>query len=149
MPGPKSRSGVYTHVDVKNDGGCVCVPPSRVADGEYVVFRDYPIGEWALPVSVLEGVSTRVERARSEAQWISKLLEGGEGVGGRNQAAAKLAGYLHSKGIAQDIATLMVECWDDSRNLPALGPREVAATVKSVYRYKGVLNMDEIYQNEA
>ena len=149
VPGPKSRSGVYTHVDVKNDGGCVCAPPSHVPDGDYTVFRDYPIGEWTLPVSVLEGGVHRVERSKAEAQWISKLLAGGEGVGGRNQAAAKLSGYLHSKGVALDVATLMVECWDDSRNMPALGPKEIEAVVKSVYRYRGILNMDDLYQNEA
>lgn len=149
VPGVKSRSGVYLHVDVKNDGGCVCVPPSHVPDGEYAVFRDYPIAEWTLPVALLEPAEVRVVRSQGEREWVSKLLTDGASVGGRNQAAARLTGYLHSKGVAQDIAILLMQSWDFRQNLPPLGDKEVTNTVRSVYRYRGVLNLDEFYQDEA
>lgn len=119
--------------DVRADGGQVVAPPSRhFAGGVYSWVDDGPPSP--CPDWVLRGGRDDGSRlGGQQAAWLSSLLADGAGEGGRNDAAAKIAGYLAGKALPQDVALGIVQAWN-ARNRPPLPDREVQTTVESVYR---------------
>ena len=61
---------------------------------------------------------------------VSGLLAG-VGKGQRNDACARLCGYLIGKGMPKDVALAIIRQWNE-KNRPPLPDHEVAATVESV-----------------
>lgn len=152
VPGIPSRAGVYAKVDVKNDGGCVCSPPSVVAAGTYTVFRDVPIAPVGLDPAVLCGESERTKRATRDwagkQSWLSKAIQDGAPKGERNDTGARLAGYLRSKGIPQDVAVALLTGYAD-RCEPPMPHDELEHIVASAWRYKPSPSLDSVYGGEA
>ena len=149
VPGIPSRAGIYPKVDVKNDGGCVCSPPSVVAAGTYTVYLDVPIAPVGLDPAVLCGAGNRTTRGlEGKASWLSKAIEGGAPKGERNDTGARLAGYLRSKGIPQDVVVALLTGYAD-RCDPPLPHAELEAIVVSAWRYKPTPSLDSVYQGEA
>ena len=152
VPGVPSRAGVYPKVDVKNDGGCVCSPPSVVAAGTYSVLRDLPVASVGLDPAVLCGEHERAGRAAHDwahkSSWLSQALECGAPKGERNDTGARLAGYLRSKGVPQDVAVALLLGYAGNCTPPLPRP-ELEAIVASAWRYKPSPSLDGVYGGEA
>lgn len=122
--------------DVRADGGQVVVPPSvHASGGVYSWNGDGPPS--AVPAWVAAGAAGPAsgDRASGPADptWLSSLLRDGVAHGGRNDAAARLAGYLANKAIPVDVAIAVVSSWN-AKNVPPLPESELRQTVDSVYR---------------
>lgn len=121
-------------IDVRGDGGFVVAPPSVHPNGtDYVWAKSGEPGE-ALPAAI---VGPRMPAGGLPApggtmdKWLSTLMQG-VGSGSRNQSAAKLIGYLASKGIPQDVAEQILSLWN-TKNNPPIPNHELLRTVESVY----------------
>lgn len=116
-------------MDLRADGGFIVLPPTRhPSGGQYEwVTRGMPS---VFPSEVLEMEGHSVNPA-GEA-WISELLRG-VSEGGRNDAAARLAGYFFKKGVSSDIIEALLSEWNE-RNDPPLPAREISTTIKSIQR---------------
>src|SRR5690606_15547414 len=68
----------------------------------------------------------------SSSKWLSDLLAG-VGAGQRNDACARLCGYLIGKDSPKDVVLDIIRQWNE-KNRPPLPNHEVAATVDSVHK---------------
>ena len=130
-----NRVGLLPGVDVRADGGYVVAPPSAHSSGRlYEWIRRGELGK--LPPHLVGFLTshTPVERddEESNSKWLSDLLAGVE-EGQRNDACARLCGYLIGKGVPKDVVLTIVRQWNE-KNRPPLSDHEVAATVESVYK---------------
>lgn len=124
-----NRVRLFDGVDLRADGGFIVLPPTRhPSGGKY---------EWVhtgmpsvFPESILE-VDSQSSNPSGEA-WISELLRG-VSEGGRNDAAARLAGYFFKKGVSADIVEALLLEWNE-RNDPPMPIGEVRTTIKSIQR---------------
>jgi hypothetical protein len=117
-------------IDIRADGGYVIVAPSIHPNGETYRFvaTDVPgeMPEWVI------GSPVEAEEDENKDKWLSELLAGCES-GGRNNAAARLAGYFAAKGMAFGIAWTLLQQWNQ-RNHPPLPKSELKTTLSSVYK---------------
>ena len=150
VPGVKSNTGIYPKVDVKSIGGCVCVPPSVVADGVYEVLRDLPVADYPFdPETLTLDKPKRAQQERERNTWLAQVLSDGAPKGGRNATATRIAGYLRGKHIPQDVAEAFMLGFAD-RCQPPLTEMELSLVVKSVWRYYAEnMSMDDHYKGEA
>ena len=148
---PNLKTGLSSikKVDIKSDGGCVCVPPSVVPDGRYEVLRGYELGE--LPDDMALKLNfTKVQREAGHLEyWWAKLFEEGSHSGSRNADGARLAGYLHSKDLPVDVRRAILGAWGE-RCTPPMNPKEIETIARSVKRYwtPATASIDEEYDNE-
>ena len=149
MPGVLSNSAVYRHVDVKNDGGCVCAPPSKVLDGDYSVFKDLPINAFKSDPAVLTKQKRPSRQINGEETgWLTEALRQGAPKGERNHTASRLAGYLRSKRIPQDVAIeLLIPFAEHCK--PPMSVTELEQVIRSNWRYSPGLDLDSVYGDEA
>lgn len=124
--------GHHKGVDIRGDGGYICIPPSYVAEykGDYKWVRTGEPGEF--PEWILDNEEVFDAESDSSDKWLSRLLQGTES-GGRNDACARLAGYFAGKGVNLDVALLTILDWN-RKNRPPLTADEVDTTVRSVYK---------------
>ena len=130
-----NRVGLLPGVDVRADGGYVVAPPSAHSSGRlYEWVRRGEPGK--LPPHLVGLLTSHVPMERdgeeSSSKWLSDLLAG-VGEGQRNDACARLCGYLIGKDIPKDVVLAVVRQWNE-KNHPPLPDHEVAATVESVYK---------------
>lgn len=126
---------VLPGVDVRGTGGYVLVHPSTNSEGKAYTWSDPMAEPGPLPsdwVQSLQSANRQVDEQGDQVPWVVQLMEGVT-AGGRNDAAARLAGYFLSKGMAKDIVLATLETWDE-RNTPPLGYKELHQTVESVWR---------------
>ena len=148
---PNLKTGLASikKVDIKSDGGCVCVPPSVVPDGAYTVLRDYELGELSDDL-VAKLNFAKVQRETGQLEyWWAKLFEEGSHSGARNADGARLAGYLHSKDLPVDVMRAILGAWGE-RCTPPMNPKEIETIARSVKRYwtPTVVSIDEEYKDE-
>ena len=128
-----NRVGLLPGVDIRADGGYVVAPPS--------VHSSRRLYEWIrrgepreLPPHLVGLLTSHTPAERdgeeSRSKWLSDLLAG-VGEGQRNDACARLCGYLIGKDIPKDVVFAIVRQWNE-KNHPPLPDHEVAATVESV-----------------
>lgn len=137
----KNRAGIVPKLDFRGFGGYVVAPPSVHPSGAKYEWQkglspeDVPLArmpDWL--VSVVQGRSEKpqlsiADRATSE---FLDLLRNGAGEGTRNDATARLAGYL-LRGLLDPIVALeVVRLWNAERNCPPLSEREIIRTVASI-----------------
>lgn len=124
-----NRVRLFDGVDLRADGGFIVLPPTKhPSGGKYEwVNKGMPS---VFPSSILE-VEGQPTNPAGEA-WISELLRGVT-EGGRNDAAARLAGYFFKKGISYDIIESLLMEWNE-RNDPPLPTGEIRTTIKSIQR---------------
>lgn len=116
-------------VDIRADGGLIVAAPSVHASGNlYEWYSDGEPGD--TPYKLLS--SGKKSSSPDEGKnWLTTLLAG-MGEGGRNDAAARIAGYLAKMQIPQDVAQGFLRAWNH-RNNPPLPDMEVTRTVASVF----------------
>jgi len=130
-----NRVGLLPGVDVRADGGYVVAPPSAHSSGRlYEWIRRGEPGKLPPYLMGLLTSHTPVERdgEESSSKWLSDLLAG-VGEGQRNDACARLCGYLFGKSMPKDVILAIIRQWNE-KNRPPLPDHEVAATVESVYK---------------
>ena len=130
-----NRVGLLPGIDVRADGGYVVAPPSAHSSGRlYEWIRRSEPGKLPPHLVGLLTSYTPVGRDGEEdnPKWLSDLLAG-VGEGQRNDACARLCGYLIGKGMPKDVVLAITRQWNE-KNHPPLPDHEVAATVESVYK---------------
>lgn len=136
---PCSVGKVGPGLDVRGDGGFVVAPPSLHASGKRYEFEassrpdNAPVSHapaWLLGL-VRGGGADGAPTPPSE--W-RELAGGTVAEGGRNDAVARLAGYLLRKGRYVDPHVLLelVLCWNAKHCKPPLTDSEVVKTVDSI-----------------
>ena len=128
-----NRVGLLPGVDIRADGGYVVAPPSAHSSGRlYEWVRRGEPGK--LPPHLVGLLTSHAPAERdgegSSPKWLSGLLAG-VGKGQRNDACARLCGYLIGKGMPKDVVLAIIRQWNE-KNRPPLPDHEVAATVESV-----------------
>jgi hypothetical protein len=89
----------------------------------------------AAPEWLLDRIGDRDEMhaATPPDEWAA-LVRNGAGEGGRNQAVARLAGYLLRRRPAPRVVLELLRAWSESRCRPPLSEEEVIRTVESIAR---------------
>jgi len=128
-----NRVGLLPGVDIRADGGYVVAPPSVHSSGRlYEWTRRGEPGK--LPPHLVGLLTSHISMERdgeeNNLKWLSDLLVG-VGEGQRNDACARLCGYLIGKDIPKDVVLAIIRQWNE-KNYPPLSNHEVAATVESV-----------------
>jgi hypothetical protein len=67
------------------------------------------------------------------AEWAGDICAGAP-LGTRNVTCARLAGHLLARGIDPAVALALLEAWDERRNRPPMGSREVERVATSIAR---------------
>ena len=119
-------------IDLRADGGFIVLPPTIHPTGNaYQWIKQGIMGEFPKELIALrqQGSNQNSER------WLTDTLRG-VGSGGRNNAAAKLAGYFFSKGLNADVVECLLLEWN-TRNDPPLPIQELLVTIKSIQRNHG------------
>ncbi len=133
-----NRVGVWAGVDVRADGGYVVAPPT-VLDGDrrYVWESEHGPREVELAQlpDWLRSLLSEPQRAEgSNADHWAELVRNGADPGGRNDAVARLAGYLLRRRPAPRVVLELLHAWSGSRCRPPLDDEEISATVDSIAR---------------
>lgn len=119
-------------VDLRGDGGYVAAPPSIHANGkEYAWVVE---GAWPSPIELeaLRHTNGGEPHVGSTEHWLERVLQG-VGQGERNDACARIAGYLFKKELPKDVALAQMQAWN-KLNDPPLAEGEIRQTVESVWR---------------
>jgi len=139
-PELKQGANRLNKVDIRNDGGYVVIPPSIVGGVHYSTIKKSgnKIAEFNIDVPeyfrgiVQEPLTSKKEI--SKPQWVSDALANGVDSGRRNDVATRLAGYFHSKGIAEDIIFSTLKEFALKCN-PPINEKELKEIILSVGRY--------------
>jgi len=115
-------------VDLRADGGFIVLPPTLHPSGN--LYKWESEGEMGIfPVEIL---SSRKTTSDSSNTWLQELMRGVTS-GERNDAAAKLSGYLFGKGLNLDVVESIMVSWNE-KNDPPMNTGELLTTVKSIAR---------------
>jgi len=129
-------------VDIRADGGFIIVPPTRhIKTGKHYEWIHPP---WlnTLPLEpapswILDAIADRDRRHEvSEGQWhptwVTELMQGVP-EGQRNDAAARLTGYLAEKALPEDVAFEFLKPFAE-RCTPPFLLSELGEVIASIYR---------------
>jgi hypothetical protein len=123
-------------LDTRGESGYALLPPSRHESGRAYEWLD-PLGE--TPLAPMPGWLVELLRrdrhgpARPASFW-SVLAREGVAEGGRNDAAARLAGHLLGRGLAPELVYELLLSWNRERNSPPLSDGELGRVVLSIAR---------------
>jgi len=143
-------------VDVRADGGYVIAPPSRHQSGRAYAWSGAGSGAHEKPPSLPPAVAARLagrattvaptgaskepQAAPQADAWVVHYLQGvpesgGEGLPGRNEAAARLAGHYLRHLDARETYQLL-SLWN-MRNSPPMDDYELRRTIASIANREG------------
>lgn len=134
-----NRAGLWSGVDIRADGGYVVAPPTELEGGRRYLWpvgygpHEVPLAD--PPVWLLDRIGSRDEThtATPPDEWAA-LARDGAGEGSRNQAVARLAGYLLRRRPAPRVVLEVLRAWSESRCRPPLSEEEITRTVDSIAR---------------
>ena len=129
-------------IDVRGDGGYIVVAPSIHLSGDAYEWEDNSQAvlapEWLITrcsTPVVRAPTVTIERpAEGYEPWVTTALQG-VGESYRNQTAARLVGYFHKQGLAEDIIYAVMTPFAEACT-PPMDIRELRRTVASVSRYE-------------
>lgn len=131
------RGNKVTGIDTRGDGGYVAAPPSihpsgkpyRFYDGrETIGLADAP--QWLVNMAKPDGAEGPKAVARPD--YFRALFANGAGEGSRNDAVARMAGYLLRARIDPLLTHDIISMWNQVRIKPPLPQTEIDTTVNSV-----------------
>lgn len=133
-----NRVRMLDGVDLRADGGFIVLPPTVHSCGGKYEWLQYGVpGKFPEELLQLESQST------SGDNWITDIYKG-VAEGGRNQAAASLAGYFFKKGLPKDIIEMLMFEWNE-KNDPPLPVQEIHTVIDSIQkRHKDVVNFTSV-----
>jgi hypothetical protein len=135
---PCSVGALGPGLDVRADGGHVVAPPSPHASGRRYAWEvgaspaDVPLAP--VPPWLLARLVEQRSRAPRPADEWAALVRDGADAGRRNDAVARLAGYLLRRRPAPHVVLELVRAWSASRCRPPLADDELVRTVDSIAR---------------
>jgi hypothetical protein len=136
----QSRANILPGIDVRGNNGYAVVPPSVGPQGPYTWVNPpirtplAPTPEWLLELVTRQPRTADVVSLPTATARHAELREIANGVveGGRNHAAARLAGYIFSfRRFDLEIAKSLLETWNLA-NEPPLPLDELYKTVDSI-----------------
>ena len=125
-------------IDIRGVGGLIVAPHNIHATG--AIYTSTRIDDWDLnDVDDLPNLTqelwvkiTGVEKLNGKPISTPLSIQG-VSEGGRNDQAARLAGYLIAKGLNTDFTEFFVQSWNE-QNTPPLSASEISTTVNSVQK---------------
>ena len=125
-------------IDIRGVGGLIVAPHNIHATG--AIYTPTRIDDWDLnDVDDLPNLTqelwvkiTGVEKLNGKPISTPLSIQG-VSEGGRNDQAARLAGYLIAKGLNTDFTEFFVQSWNE-QNTPPLSVSEISTTVNSVQK---------------
>ena len=125
-------------IDIRGVGGLIVAPYNIHATG--AIYTPTRIDDWDLnDVDDLPNLTqelwvkiTGVEKLNGKPISTPLSIQG-VSEGGRNDQAARLAGYLIAKGLNTDFTEFFVQSWNE-QNTPPLSASEISTTVNSVQK---------------
>lgn len=133
-----NRVRMLDGVDLRADGGFIVLPPTVHACGGKYEWLQYGVpGKFPEELLQLESQSTTGDN------WITDIYKG-VAEGGRNQAAASLAGYFYKKGLPKDIIEMLMFEWNE-KNDPPLPTQEIHTVINSIEkRHKNIMSFTSV-----
>jgi hypothetical protein len=140
----KTAAGLLPRVDTRGEGGYIMVAPSTRPDGAYRWLTTPPAPLAPAPAPDWLASFARKAAARAEAErgadgtpvtdaWVTRALDGAA-EGGRNDTAARLAGYFRAKDIPEDIVAAVLRPYAQQCS-PPMDADELFDVIRSVQRY--------------
>jgi hypothetical protein len=128
-----NRSDNKIGMDIRGEGGYVVAPPSVHPTGiryEWTIWHPWNTRIAKAPEWLLDWCQERSLSSEREVGWQNEILEGVQD-GGRNNAAASLAGRFFNKDLSVPEITEILLMWNE-RNRPPLPEDEIIRTVSSM-----------------
>jgi len=137
VPGMGNRAKLSPGIDVRANGGQIVAAPSRHASGDVYrwVNEDVPVAPapgWLVQLIIEHLISSNGNaQGNGDEYWANVWLNGAD-EGARNDAVARLIGYLLRKGHHAGMVLDMVQLWNKAHVRPPLPDREIEATFVSI-----------------
>lgn len=134
-----NRAGLWPGIDLRGGGGYVVAPPTELEGGRAYLWQagdgPHEVALAAAPAWLVEMLVSRdgEREARPADEWAALVRDGAD-QGGRNQAVARLAGYLLRRRLAPRVVLELLRAWSEARCRPPLSEEEITRTVDSIAR---------------
>lgn len=136
----RTGAGILPKVDIRGDGGFVVAPPSvHHSGGSYTWLKgrsiedvdpaDFDFGQ--LVSTADTNSSEESVKIAASTKWFEKHLMGVK-EGGRNEAAARLAGRYYGMGLTLKEVQVLLHLWN-LNNEPPINEEELKRTIRSIY----------------